>query len=90
MPMPLTISVIVCAHNEAQYLPACLYSVLGQTRPPDELLVFDNASEDSTRDIAARVPGVRVVPEPGQRRQGGHARAAALRDRRGRVRGLSG
>ena len=62
--MPLTISVIVCAHNEAQYLPACLYSVLGQTRPPDEVLVIDNASEDSTREIAARVPGVRVVPEP--------------------------
>ena len=28
------------------------------------MLVIDNASEDSTREIAARVPGVRVVPEP--------------------------
>jgi glycosyltransferase involved in cell wall biosynthesis len=62
--MSLRISVIVCAHNEARYLPACLYSLLGQTRPPDELLVIDNASEDSTREIAERVPGVRVVPEP--------------------------
>jgi glycosyltransferase involved in cell wall biosynthesis len=62
--MPLRISVIVCAHNEARYLPACLYSVLGQTRPPDEVLVIDNASMDSTREIAERVPGVRVVPEP--------------------------
>ena len=62
--MPLRISVIVCAHNEARYLPACLYSVLGQTRPPDEVLVIDNASVDSTREIAERVPGVRVVPEP--------------------------
>jgi glycosyltransferase involved in cell wall biosynthesis len=62
--MPLRISVIVCAHNEARYLPACLHSVLGQTRPPDEVLVIDNASMDSTREIAERVPGVRVVPEP--------------------------
>ena len=62
--MPLRISVIVCAHNEARYLPACLYSVLGQTRPPDEVLVIDNASKDSRREIAERVPGVRVVPEP--------------------------
>ena len=62
--MPLTISVIICAHNEARYLLACLHSVLGQTRPPDEVLVIDNASEDSTREIAERVSGVRVVPEP--------------------------
>jgi len=62
--MALTISVIICAHNEARYLLACLHSVLGQTRPPDEVLVIDNASQDSTREIAERVPGVRVVPEP--------------------------
>ena len=62
--MPLRISVIVCAHNEARYLRACLHSVLGQTRPPDEVLVIDNASVDSTREIAERVAGVRVVPEP--------------------------
>ena len=61
--MPLRISVIVCAHNEARYLAGCLHSVLGQTRPPDEVLVIDNASVDATREIAERVPGVRVVPE---------------------------
>ncbi len=58
------VSVIVCAHNEAQYLPACLHSLLAQTRPPDEVLVVDNASEDGTGDVAARIPGVRVVSEP--------------------------
>ena len=52
--MPLRISVIVCAHNEAQYLPACLYSVLGQTRPPDEVLVIDNASLVKARETARR------------------------------------
>ena len=47
--MPLAISVIVCAHNEARWLGACLHSVLAQTRPPDEVLVVNNASTDATR-----------------------------------------
>lgn len=62
--MALSISVIVCAHNEARYLPACLHSVLAQTRLPDELLVVDNASTDATRAVALQVPHVRVVDEP--------------------------
>jgi glycosyltransferase involved in cell wall biosynthesis len=62
--MALSISVIVCAHNEARYLPACLYSILAQTRPPDDILVVNNASTDETRAVARRVPHVRVVDEP--------------------------
>ena len=62
--MALTISVIVCAYNEAEYLPACLHSLLAQSRPPDEILVVNNASTDRTADVAARVPGVHVVDEP--------------------------
>jgi glycosyltransferase involved in cell wall biosynthesis len=58
------ISVIVCAHNEAKYLPACLHSMLAQTRPPDELLVINNASTDETRGVAQQIPHVRVVDEP--------------------------
>jgi glycosyltransferase involved in cell wall biosynthesis len=60
----LTRSVIVCAHNEAGYLAACLYSLLAQSRPPDEIIVVNNASTDATGDVAARVPGVRVIDEP--------------------------
>ena len=60
----MTISVIVCAHNEAQYLTACLHSLLAQTRTPDEILVINNASTDSTRAVAETVAGVRVVDEP--------------------------
>ena len=59
-----TISVIVCAHNEARYLPACLHSVLAQSRVPDELLVINNASTDETRVVASQIPHVRVVDEP--------------------------
>jgi glycosyltransferase involved in cell wall biosynthesis len=62
--MPLTVSVIVCAHNEARFLPACLHSLLAQTRPPDELLVIDNASTDETATVAEQIPNVRVVREP--------------------------
>ncbi len=62
--MTLRISVIVCAHNEAQYLPACLYSLLAQTRRPDEILVVNNASTDETRAVALQVPDVRVLDEP--------------------------
>jgi glycosyltransferase involved in cell wall biosynthesis len=62
--MALTISVIVCAFNEAGYLEACLHSLLQQTRPPDEILVVDNASTDATAAAARAIPGVRVVAEP--------------------------
>jgi glycosyltransferase involved in cell wall biosynthesis len=62
--MTLRITVVVCAHNEARHLPACLYSLLAQTRPPDELLVINNASTDETAAVARDVPNVRVVDEP--------------------------
>ena len=39
---------IVCAYNEARVLAACLHSLLSQTRPPDEILVVNNASVDET------------------------------------------
>jgi glycosyltransferase involved in cell wall biosynthesis len=60
----VTISVIVCAYNEARYLPACLHSLLSQTRPADEILVVDNASSDRTGALARGIAGVRVVSEP--------------------------
>jgi len=58
------LSVIVCAYNEERYLAACLHSLLAQTRPPDEIIVVDNASTDATAAVASRVPGVTVVHEP--------------------------
>jgi glycosyltransferase involved in cell wall biosynthesis len=60
----LTLSVIVCAHNEAGYLGACLHSLLAQSRPPDEVIVVNNDSSDATGSVAARIEGVRVVDEP--------------------------
>jgi glycosyltransferase involved in cell wall biosynthesis len=60
----MTVAVIVCAYNEASLLPACLYSLLSQTRPPDDILVINNASTDDTGAVARAIPGVRVVDEP--------------------------
>lgn len=60
----MTITAIVCAYNEARLLPACLFSLLAQTRPPDEIIVVNNASTDETGAIARAVPGVSVVDEP--------------------------
>src|SRR5262245_48745209 len=62
--MAVTISSIVCAYNEAAYVGACLYSLLTQTRPADEIVVVDNASSDRTAAVAAVVPGVRLIREP--------------------------
>ena len=59
----MTISVIVCAHNEERFVAACLYSLLAQSRRPDEIILINNASDDDTGGIARRIPGVRVVDE---------------------------
>jgi glycosyltransferase involved in cell wall biosynthesis len=62
--MPLTIAVIVCAYNERRLLPACLHSLRAQTRPPDEIIVVDNASTDGTAAVARDVLGVKIITEP--------------------------
>jgi Glycosyl transferase family 2 len=51
----MTITVVVCAYNEAVLLPGCLYSLLSQTRPPDEILVINNAITDATGAVARAV-----------------------------------
>jgi GT2 family glycosyltransferase len=62
--MALTIAAVVCAYNEDRYLPACLFSLKTQTRPPDDIIVVNNASTDRTAIEAHGVPGVRVIDEP--------------------------
>ena len=62
--MGLTVAAIVCAYNESRLLAGCLYSLRAQTRPPDDLVVVNNASSDETAGVARAVPGVRVLDEP--------------------------
>jgi glycosyltransferase involved in cell wall biosynthesis len=73
----VTITVIVCAYNEAQYLSACLHALLAQTRPADQIIVVDNASSDGTGAVARSIAGVLVVDEP--------ARGLVLARERGRL-----
>ena len=61
------LSFVVPAYNEEAYLPACLESIVAQTRELGdavEVIVVNNASTDRTREVALAVPGVRVVDEP--------------------------
>ena len=59
----MTISVIVCAHNEEKFLAACLHSLLAQSRVPDEIILINNASTDRTGEVARAISGVRVIDE---------------------------
>ena len=64
--MPMRLSFVVPAYNEEAYLPACLESILAQTagiEAATEIIVVNNASTDSTREVALRYPGVIVVDE---------------------------
>jgi glycosyltransferase involved in cell wall biosynthesis len=64
----MRISFVVPAYNEEAYLPACLESIVSQTRnfPADsvEIIVVNNASTDRTQKVALGFPGVTVVDEP--------------------------
>jgi len=60
-----TVSVVIPAYNEEQYLGRCLEALAQQTYPADrlEVIVVDNGSTDATAEIA-RQYGVRVIAEP--------------------------
>jgi GT2 family glycosyltransferase len=57
------VAVGVVSFNSAPDLPRCLGSVRGQTTPPAELMVWDNASRDGSAELA-RAGGARVVASP--------------------------
>jgi len=61
------LSFVVPAYNEENYLPACLESILAQTKGREhlfEIVVVNNASTDRTREVALSYPGVKLVDEP--------------------------
>jgi glycosyltransferase involved in cell wall biosynthesis len=63
----MRLSFVVPAYNEEAYLPACLESILAQTRELGdavEIIVVNNASTDGTREVALGFPGIRLVDEP--------------------------
>src|SRR5437868_10767389 len=63
---PLTLSIVIPAYNEENYLKACLDSVAKQSLKPDEVIVVDNNSTDRTVEIAKRYKFVKVLYEKRQ------------------------
>lgn len=55
----MTISVTLCTHNGAAFVAEQISSILGQTRPPDEIVLSDDASTDDT--VALVVEAVRAA-----------------------------
>src|SRR4051794_2793287 len=52
LPAGATVSVVICAFNEAEHVDRLLSSLAVQTRPPLEVLVVDDGSTDHTSAIA--------------------------------------
>jgi glycosyltransferase involved in cell wall biosynthesis len=56
------VSVVIPSYNRAGLLPETLATVLGQTRPADEVIVVDDGSRDSTGEVlAGYAPRVRAI-----------------------------
>jgi glycosyltransferase involved in cell wall biosynthesis len=66
--MTPTITAVVAAYNAERWIGETLEAILGQTRPPDEVVVVDDGSTDATAAELARFgDAIRVVT----RRNGG-------------------
>ena len=52
--MSETVCAVVVTHNRLALLRECLTALAAQTRPPDQVLVVDNASTDETLEALAR------------------------------------
>lgn len=76
--MSVRVSVLICTYNYARYLPQCLTSVLGQTRPPDEVIVLDDGSTDGTTEVMKNFPGVHYVYQENTGKAVAFGRAFAL------------
>jgi GT2 family glycosyltransferase len=63
---PIRLTAAICTHDRPHLMARALESLLGQTIPPAEILVVDNApGSDATRAVVTqRFPSVRYLVEP--------------------------
>ena len=81
--MSFSISVVIPVYNSADSLRVCLQALARSTRAPDECIVVDDGSTDSSGDVA-RTLGVRVI-ETGGRRGPAFARNLGARAAQGEL-----
>jgi glycosyltransferase involved in cell wall biosynthesis len=78
----MKISVVIPAYNEENYLPATLDALHKQTRKPDEIVVINGGSTDTTA-LIAKNNGAKVVTVP--HRGIGFARQRGLEESTGDI-----
>jgi glycosyltransferase involved in cell wall biosynthesis len=67
----MRIAVVITFHGEDRFLPEAVASVLNQSRPPDEIVVVDDASPpESAGPLLELDPRVRVIRHPANRGTG--------------------
>lgn len=59
---PLSLGVLVAAHNEAAVLPSAVAGLLAQSRLPQHILIADDGSMDDTPEVLQRHFGLRQPP----------------------------
>ena len=59
------VSIIITCYNYGRYLPESIESAINQVYPNIEIIVIDDGSEDSTKEIVSRYP-VTYVRQPRQ------------------------
>jgi glycosyltransferase involved in cell wall biosynthesis len=79
--MPETVSVVIPLFNSASSIRRCLDSVFGQTRRPDEVIVVDDGSTDSSAQVVREYgQGVGLLEQanagPAAARNAGFAQAS--------------
>jgi glycosyltransferase involved in cell wall biosynthesis len=60
------VAAVIPLFNHERYIAAALRSLLGQTRPPDRIIVIDDGSTDQSRDAAGSItdPRITLVSQP--------------------------
>lgn len=62
----MDVAVIIPVYNGARWIAETLESVLGQSHPPEDIVVVDDGSIDESPDIVAGYDGVRLLSNPGK------------------------